>query len=100
MASFTDIEAEDGSTPLDKSASSDPMPLEALLALEEEQTIRDAMEKLGESCRQLLTLLYQSDPKPTYAEIARQFDIAEGAVGPKRARCLNTLRKILRRHGF
>ncbi len=99
-ASFSEIEADDGSTPIDHSPSSDPLPLDALIALEEEQTIRNAMEELGESCRRLLTLLYQTDPKPSYAEIARQFDIAEGAVGPKRARCLIALRKILRRHGF
>jgi RNA polymerase sigma factor (sigma-70 family) len=98
--SFTEMESPDGTTPIDQSASSDPLPLESLLALEEEQTIRNAMEELGESCHRLLTLLYQTDPRPTYAEIARQFDIAEGAVGPKRARCLVTLRKILRRYGY
>jgi RNA polymerase sigma factor (sigma-70 family) len=98
--SFTEIETDDGATPLDHSPSLDPLPLEALLALEEEQTLRNAMEELGESCRRLLTMLYQSEPRPTYAEIARQFDIAEGAVGAKRARCLSTLRKILRQHGF
>jgi RNA polymerase sigma factor (sigma-70 family) len=99
-ASFTEIEAEDGSTPLDQSASSDPLPLESLLSLEDEQMVRNAMEELGESCQRLLTLLYQTDPKPSYAEVARKFDIAEGAVGPKRARCLISLRKILRRLGF
>lgn len=98
--SFTEMEADDGSTPIDHSPSLDPLPLDSLLALEEEQTVRSAMEELGESCQRLLTLLYQSDPKPSYAEVARQFDIAEGAVGPKRARCLIALRKILRRHGF
>lgn len=98
--SFTEMEAEDGTTLIDQSPSSDPMPLESLLNLEEEQALRNAMEELGESCQRLLTLLYQTDPKPSYAEIARQFDIAEGAVGPKRARCLTTLRKILRKQGF
>lgn len=99
-ASFTEMEAEDGTTPIDLSPSSDPLPLESLLALEAEQTVLIAMEELGESCHRLLILLYQTDPKPSYAEIAHLFDIAEGAVGPKRARCLITLRKILRRHGF
>ena len=100
MPSFTEIEEPDGSTPIDQSASSDPLPLEALLSLEQEQTVRNAMEELGESCRRLLTLLYQTDPRPSYAEVARLFDIAEGAVGPKRARCLISLRKILARYDF
>ena len=98
--SFTEMEAEDGTTPIDESLSTDPLPLEALLSLEQEQAVRIAMEELGESCRRLLTLLYQTEPKPSYGEVARQFDIAEGAVGPKRARCLITLRKILRRYDF
>ncbi len=99
-ASFTEMELADGTTPINQSPSPDPMPLESLLALEEEQTLHNAMEELGESCRRLLILLYQTEPKPSYAEVARRFDIVEGAVGPKRARCLISLRKILRRHGF
>lgn len=97
---FTDIEDAEGNTLLDQSPSSDPLPLESLLSLEEALTLRNAMEELGESCRRLLILLYQTDPKPSYAEVARQFDIAEGAVGAKRARCLIALRKILQKHGF
>jgi RNA polymerase sigma factor (sigma-70 family) len=99
-ASFTEMKGEDGSSPVDHSPATDPLPLESLLSLEQEQAVRIAMEELGESCRRLLELLYQTDPRPSYGEVARQFDIAEGAVGPKRARCLITLRKILRRHGF
>lgn len=98
--SFTDLKSDDGSSPLDQTASSDLLPLEALLSLEQDQIVRMGLAELGESCRRLLTLLYQTDPPPSYAEIARQFDIAEGAVGPKRARCLIALRKILYRHGF
>jgi RNA polymerase sigma factor (sigma-70 family) len=99
-SSFTEMEAEDGTTPIDQSPSSDPLPLEVMLVLEQDQIVRSAMEELGESCRRLLMLLYQTDPVPSYAEVARQFDIVEGAVGPKRARCLSGLRKILHRRGF
>lgn len=99
-ASFTEIEEPDGTTPIDHSPSTDPLPLEALLSLEETMAMRSAMEELGESCRRLLTMLYQTDPKPSYTEIAREFDIAVGAVGAKRARCLIALRKILDRRGF
>lgn len=98
--SFSEMMELDGTSQLDHSPSADPLPLESLLSLEQEQMVRIAMEELGESCRHLLVMLYQADPKPSYAEVARQFDIAEGAVGPKRARCLITLRKILLRHGL
>ena len=98
--SFTEMEAEDGTTPINDSPSVDPLPLDVLLSIEQEHNLRSAMEELGESCRRLLAMLYETDPAPTYAEVARQFDIVEGAVGPKRARCLSGLRKILRRRGF
>ncbi|HEU4753729.1 MAG TPA: sigma-70 family RNA polymerase sigma factor, partial [Armatimonadota bacterium] len=72
----------------------------AVLRLEEEQLVRDAVEELGERCRTLLGWLYQTDPPPPYTEIARRLNVPVGAVGPTRARCLQQLKRLLQRRGF
>ncbi len=99
-SSFSELEVEEDNSVMSYLPSPDPLPLETLLLLERQQALRNAIEELGESCRRLLTLLYLTHPKPAYAEIAREFDIVESAVGPKRARCLHTLRKILSKQNF
>jgi RNA polymerase sigma factor (sigma-70 family) len=52
---------------------------------------------IGERCQQLLVALYFEPAEPSYAEIARRLGIAEGSVGPTRARCLQRLRELLLR---
>jgi len=32
--------------------------------------------------------------RPSYAEIARRFEVPIGSIGPTRARCLSTLRAL------
>lgn len=78
----------------------DPLPEETVLRLEEEHLVRAAMQRLGESCRVLLELLYRTDPAPPYTEIARRLNVSTGAIGPTRARCLQKLKKILVQMGF
>jgi RNA polymerase sigma factor (sigma-70 family) len=73
------------------------LPEEELLRLEEEQLVRTAMEELGERCRILLRLLFQSGPAPSYRAIARYLDIPEPSVGVTRTRCLLQLKKILKK---
>jgi RNA polymerase sigma factor (sigma-70 family) len=50
---------------------------------------------VGERCQALLTALYFEPGEPSYAEIARRLGIAEGSIGPTRARCLQRLRELL-----
>ena len=50
-----------------------------------------AFHKLGDRCRELLTLLC-SVPAMNYAEIAATLGKAPGYIGPTRARCLEQLR--------
>lgn len=52
---------------------------------------------VGERCRDLLTALYFEPDEPSYAQIARRLGIAEGSIGPTRARCLQRLRELLLR---
>jgi RNA polymerase sigma factor (sigma-70 family) len=87
-----DGEAED---PLERIA--DPSPLaEAMLAeLQEHDRVRRALERLEPRHRQLLELLFLQDEAPPYAEIAARLGIAEGSIGPTRARALEKLRTLL-----
>lgn len=85
-----DIEQEINQLPCDG-----PLPEEALLHLEERRDVRRAVAALDDRCRCLLTMLfYRTDPLP-YAEVATTLDMAEGSIGPNRARCLHKLRGLL-----
>ncbi len=71
-----------------------------VLALEEQQLVRQAMEDLPERCRRMLTLLYCTDDPVSYTDIAEELALPVGSIGPTRARCLQSLRKLLAAHGF
>ncbi len=73
----------------------DVLPDEEMLRLERIYSIRRALETIGESCRTLLHLLYEVEPRPRYRDIARELNLSEGAIGPTRARCLTRLKKYL-----
>ncbi|MCB0115420.1 MAG: sigma-70 family RNA polymerase sigma factor [Caldilineaceae bacterium] len=74
---------------LGKSASN---PIERWETLE---WINQGMLTLDERCRELLTALYFDPAEPAYSEIAQQLGIAEGSIGPIRARCLKRLKDRL-----
>jgi len=67
---------------------------------QEQQTIRDAVEKLPERCQQLLQLLYFETKDPSYEEIGQSLNMPVASIGPTRARCLEKLRTVLRRKGI
>jgi RNA polymerase sigma factor (sigma-70 family) len=73
---------------------------DTLIRFEEEQTVHRAVNDLNDRCRTLLSLLYFADPAPAYADIARSMEMPEGSIGPTRARCLQSLKRILQRLGF
>lgn len=62
--------------------------------------IVDALELVGERCKQLLHLLYFDPREPPYEEICDRLRMPLGSVGPTRARCLQKMREILRRMGM
>lgn len=77
-----------------------PLPEDVVVRLEAQHDVRLAVEQVGDKCRRLLTLLfYQSDPLP-YNDVARELGIAEGSIGPTRARCLQKVQKVLEQSGF
>ena len=57
--------------------------------------LRSGLERIDERCRRLLRALYFDPDEPSYANIASSIGIAEGSVGPIRARCLKRLRDSL-----
>lgn len=72
-----------------------PLPDEVLIELEQQHEVRTAVSALDERCRNLLTLLfYETEPLP-YSEIAARTGMAEGGIGPTRARCLQKLLRLL-----
>lgn len=71
------------------------LPDENLIQLEREAHIEEALGKIDERCRRLLTMLYLEQEKTPYAEIAERVNIPLGSIGPTRARCLQKLTKLL-----
>lgn len=74
-------------------------PLDLVAQTEREQTVREAMTRLDDRCRDLLTVLFLSAEQPAYDEIARRFGMPVGSIGPTRARCFKKLEAILQEFG-
>jgi RNA polymerase sigma factor (sigma-70 family) len=53
------------------------------------------LSKMKKPCRDLLLALYFHPEQPSYAQIAASLGVAVGSIGPTRARCLQSLRKML-----
>jgi len=67
---------------------------------EQQQAVRDAVEELAGRCRALIGMLYFDAKSPSYDEISAQLEMPVASIGPTRARCLEKLKTILRRHGI
>lgn len=78
-------------------AADKPTVMATLEALEEQAVIRLALSSMPDACRRLLVALYYEDPQPGYAELARRWRMPIGSLGPTRARCVERLRKALKR---
>ena len=55
--------------------------------------VRELVDALPERRRAMVRALFGGE-RPSYAEIARRFDVPIGSIGPTRARCLSTLRAL------
>lgn len=62
---------------------------------EKMEWLHHGLSLMDERCRELLTELYLRPEPASYEEVARQFKIAVGSIGPTRARCLKKLRALL-----
>ncbi len=75
-------------------AADAPPAADGLIKAEQAVALRSAFARLGDDCRQLLTLMLV-DPPMSYDEIAAALDRPRGSLGPTRQRCLEQLRRLL-----
>jgi RNA polymerase sigma factor (sigma-70 family) len=80
---------------LERLASTEPSPEQILERIETSRNVRQSLDKIGDTCRDLLDLLYLHPEEPSYEEISRRLSMPIGSIGPTRARCLEKLRKAL-----
>lgn len=80
---------------LSPNAAADP-----LEEVEQEQTIRAAIQCLAPRCQEMVRMLFFEEPPIPYAETARRLGLATGSIGFMRARCLKHLQRILERTTF
>ena len=73
--------------------SAEPAPDRVALEREQVGRVGAALQRLPQRCRTLLRLYALA---PGYKELAAALGIPPGSVGPTRARCLETLRGLLR----
>ena len=62
--------------------------------------MREAIAELPPRCREMITLLFFSEPQLPYRDVARQLGLAVGSIGFIRGRCLKRLQRMLEDRGF
>lgn len=77
-----------------------PAAPQVLQEVEEEQAVRDAIQKLTPRCAELVKMLFFEQPPVPYADVAQRLGLATGSIGFIRGRCLSRLQKILAELGF
>lgn len=74
-------------------------PLDEIARAERDQGVRDALRRLDDRCRDLLTALFLVPETPSYDEIGARLGMPVGSIGPTRARCFKKLEAVLRELG-
>ncbi len=87
--------SDDGPTLLESFADEGPEPDRWLSDLQQHDRLRQAVDRLDPRSRQFVELLFLQDEPLPYSEIAARLGIAEGSIGPTRARVLGKLRALL-----
>ncbi len=77
-----------------------PAAPQVMQEVQEEQAVRDAIQKLSPRCAELVRMLFFEQPPLPYTEVAQKLGLATGSIGFIRGRCLNRLQKILAELGF
>jgi RNA polymerase sigma factor (sigma-70 family) len=73
---------------------------DVLVAVEQEQLVREAIDRLPPRCREMIELLFFEHPPMPYNDVARRLNLATGSIGFIRGRCLKRLKKLLEEKGF
>ncbi|HEU5414934.1 MAG TPA: RNA polymerase sigma factor [Candidatus Angelobacter sp.] len=77
-----------------------PAAPQVMQEVQEEQAVRDAIQRLSPRCADLVKMLFFQQPPLPYAEVAQKLGLATGSIGFIRGRCLSRLQKILAELGF
>ena len=75
-------------------------PFDEVMRWEREQQVRQALRRLDDRCRDLLTALFLEPDAPSYEAIGARLGMPVGSIGPTRARCFKKLEAILRELGI
>ena len=76
-------------------------PIDKILAeLDRQQEVREVVQALSPRCRELLEMLFLTDPPVPYAEAAERLGLAVGSIGWMRSSCLERLRREARDRGL
>nr|HEV7953911.1 sigma-70 family RNA polymerase sigma factor [Candidatus Acidoferrales bacterium] len=67
---------------------------------QEEQILREAISELAPQCQKLVAALFFESPARPYADIAAELGLAVGSIGFTRQKCIERLRKSLKKMGF
>lgn len=84
-----------GEDPFAQIADTAPLPDALLDDLQQQHRVREALDRLDPRSRQLLELMFLEEEPLPYGEIAARLGIAEGSIGPTRARALEKLRRLM-----
>ncbi len=76
------------------------LPPDQVQQWERRDIVWQALEQLGNPCRELLTALFLNPDPTSYAQIAHKLKIPVGSIGPTRARCFKKLEAILVTMGY
>ena len=87
-------EAVSGETVALRTHVAEPDFLRGIELDERRSLVRAACERLGQTCRKLLSLLL-IDPPLAHAEVAEIMERPIGSIGPTRQRCIATLQSLI-----
>jgi len=90
------LQAEDPETGLSLDPpTSEPPPDVLLLKTEQAALVQDALEQVGEPCREIIELRYFGDL--SYEEISRALELNPKTVSSRLSKCLDRLEEIVRK---
>ena len=90
------LNAEDAETGLTLDPPSDkPLPDADLLNVERAELVREALDQIGEPCREIIELRYFGDL--SYDELSRELGLNPKTVSSRLSKCLDKLEGIARR---
>ncbi len=96
----TAADQNEEATDLVERVADDSLPDEIIQTWQEQQLVRQGIEQLDERCKTLLTYLFYEKEQWSYDQISQALGIPPPSIGPTRGRCLDKLKRILKKSGF